>query len=112
MSFLSQNLYNCKYGIFVAKNRKYGIFVAKIYKYALIDRFQGSAGFLDSAASLAALSQSNISQVSYNIRTSGPKDWTPGFPGSDKNSHHDDCVGVLESKPLGQRRLEGPACHL
>ena len=41
--------------IFVAKTCKYGIFVAKIYKYALIDRFQGSAGFLDSAASLAAL---------------------------------------------------------
>ena len=45
----------CKYGIFVAKIGKYGIFVAKIYKYALIDRFQGSAGFLDNAASLAAL---------------------------------------------------------
>ena len=46
----------CKYGIFVAKIGKYGIFVAKIYKYALIDRFQGSAGFLDSAANCAALS--------------------------------------------------------
>ena len=55
----------CKYGIFVAKFRKngifvgkickYGIFVAKICKYALIDRFQGSAGFLDNAASLATL---------------------------------------------------------
>ena len=45
----------CKYGIFVAKIGKYGIFVAKIYKYALIDRFQGSAGFLDSAANCAAL---------------------------------------------------------
>ena len=44
-----------KYGIFVAKIGKYGIFVAKIYKYALIDRFQGSAGFLDSAANCAAL---------------------------------------------------------
>ena len=44
-----------KYGIFVAKIGKYGIFVAKIYKYALIDRFQGSAGFLDSAASCAVL---------------------------------------------------------
>ena len=30
-------------------------FVAKIYKYALIDKFQGSAGSLDSAASCAAL---------------------------------------------------------
>ena len=48
-------MYNCKYGIFVAKICKYGIFVAKICKYALIDRFQGSAGFLDNAASLAAL---------------------------------------------------------
>ena len=45
----------CKYGIFVAKMCKYGIFVAKIYKYALIDRFQGSAGSLDSAANCAAL---------------------------------------------------------
>ena len=44
-----------KYGIFVAKIYKYGIFVAKIYKYALIDRFQGSAGSLDSAANCAAL---------------------------------------------------------
>ena len=44
-----------KYGIFVAKIGKYGIFVAKIYKYALIDRFQGSAGSLDSAANCAAL---------------------------------------------------------
>ena len=42
---------------------KYGIFVAKICKYALIDRFQGSAGFLDNAASLAALHQGHISQV-------------------------------------------------
>ena len=49
-------MYNCKYGIFDAKICKYGIIVAKICKYALIDRFQGSAGFLDSAASLAALS--------------------------------------------------------
>ena len=55
MSFLSRKLYNCKYGIFVAKICKYGIFVAKICKYALIDRFQGSAGFLDNAASLATL---------------------------------------------------------
>ena len=31
------------------------MFVAKIYKYALIDRFQGSAGSLDSASSFAAL---------------------------------------------------------
>ena len=45
----------CKYGIFVAKIGKYGIFVAKIYKYALIDRFQGSAGFLDSTANCAVL---------------------------------------------------------
>ena len=44
-----------KYGIFVAKIGKYGIFVAKIYKYALIDRFQGSPGSLDSAANCAAL---------------------------------------------------------
>ena len=49
-----------KYGIFVAKIGKYGIFVAKIYKYALIDRFQGSAGFLDSAANCAALCQEHI----------------------------------------------------
>ena len=45
----------CKYGIFVAKIYKYGIFVAKICKYALIDRFQGSPGSLDSAANCAAL---------------------------------------------------------
>ena len=45
----------CKYGIFVAKIDKYGIFVAKIYEYALINRFQGSAGSLDSAANCAAL---------------------------------------------------------
>ena len=32
-------------------------FVAKIYKYALIDKFQGSAGSLDSAASCAALAK-------------------------------------------------------
>ena len=44
-----------KYGIFVAKMDKYGIFVAKIYKYARNDRFQGSDGFLDSAANCAAL---------------------------------------------------------
>ena len=50
----------CKYGIFVAKIGKYGIFVAKIYKYALIDRFQGSAGFLDSAANCAALQHSTF----------------------------------------------------
>ena len=50
----------CKYGIFVAKIGKYGIFVAKIYKYALIDRFQGSAGFLDSAANCAALMDSPL----------------------------------------------------
>ena len=45
------------------KTCKYGIFVAKIYKYALIDRFQGSAGFLDSAASLAALVYNKIHQT-------------------------------------------------
>ena len=45
----------CKYGIFVAKMFKNCIFVAKLYKYALIGRFQGFAGFLDSAASLARL---------------------------------------------------------
>ena len=50
----------CKYGIFVAKIGKYGIFVAKIYKYALIDRFQGSAGFLDSAANCAALCERGL----------------------------------------------------
>ena len=43
------------YGIFVAKICKYGIFVAEICKYALIDRFQGSPGSLDSAANCAAL---------------------------------------------------------
>ena len=59
----------CKYGIFVAKIGKYGIFVAKIYKYALIDRFQGSAGFLDSAANCAAL-MSNVMkcQMSLNVK--------------------------------------------
>ena len=45
----------CKYGIFVAKMCKYGIFSAKIYKYTLIDSFQGSAEFHDSAANYAAL---------------------------------------------------------
>ena len=59
LSFCSKNVIfvakTCDYGIFVAKIRKYGIFVAKIYKYALINRFQGSAGFLDSATSCAAL---------------------------------------------------------
>ena len=45
----------CKYVVFSPEIRKYGIFVAKICKNALIDRFQGSAGFLDNAASLAAL---------------------------------------------------------
>ena len=49
-----------KYGIFVAKIGKYGIFVVKIYKYALIDRFQGSPGSLDSAANCAALQLSTI----------------------------------------------------
>ena len=41
--------------MFVAQICKYGIFVAKIYKYALIDSFQGSAGFLDSSTYYAAL---------------------------------------------------------
>ena len=39
---------------------KYGIFVAKIDKYALIDTFQGSAGFLDSAANCAALGECDL----------------------------------------------------
>ena len=41
--------------IFVAKTRNYGIFVVKIYDYALIDSFWGSVGFIDNAASCAAL---------------------------------------------------------
>ena len=60
----------CKYGIFVAKIGKYGIFVAKIYKYALIDRFQGSAGFLDSAANCAALAQPQLNIRLYHWVTS------------------------------------------
>ena len=44
-----------KNSIFVAKICKYGSFVAKIYKYALIDSFQGYAGFLDSSTYYAAL---------------------------------------------------------
>ena len=52
-AFLSQKCVNT--AIFVLKIGKYGIFVAKIYKYALIDSFQESAGSLESAASCAAL---------------------------------------------------------
>ena len=55
----------CKYGICVVKICKYGIFVAKIYKYALKDSFLWSAGFLDSAADLAALEHVNMLTQDY-----------------------------------------------
>ena len=39
----------------VAKTRNYDIFVVKIYDYALIDRFWGFPGFIDSPTSYATL---------------------------------------------------------
>ena len=39
----------------------HGIFVAKIYDYALINSLRGPTGFLDSAASYAALVEGSLS---------------------------------------------------